>query len=78
MRRFVLNYFKRIVKVETQKQSKLFAFKLAEKQVKEVTPAAPWKVREGVSVAGCSGPVIYDNWRDTGTRPPYLDTGIFC
>lgn len=60
-----------------QKQSKLFAFKLADKQAKEVKPATQWKVREGVSVAGCSGPDMYENYR--AARPgSRTDNGIYC
>jgi hypothetical protein len=35
-------------------QPKLFAFKLAEQRSKDAKPAQPWKVRDGVSVAGCT------------------------
>ena len=64
--------------MESQKQSKLFAFKLAEKQVKEVAPAAQWKVREGVSVAGCSGPDVNGDWREAHYYYPDGDNGIYC
>ncbi len=39
--------------MQTQNQTKLFAFKLAEKKETQ-TPATQWKVRDGVSVAGCT------------------------
>ena len=64
--------------MEAQKQSKLFAFKLAAKQAKEVVPADQWKVREGVSAAGCSGPDYYENYRETATLNPRGDNGIYC
>ena len=64
--------------MEAQKQSKLFAFKLAEKQVKEVVPPAQWKTREGVSAAGCSGPDFYENYRMTAVYRPNGDNGIYC
>ncbi|NVE00282.1 hypothetical protein [Massilia sp. BJB1822] len=37
-----------------KKEVKSFAFKLAEKK-QETKSEAQWKVRDGVSVAGCSG-----------------------
>ena len=40
--------------MQNQKQTKLFAFKLAEKRVQAAKPAQPWKVRDGVAVAGCT------------------------
>ncbi|WP_205519592.1 hypothetical protein [Pyxidicoccus caerfyrddinensis] len=44
---------------------KVFAFKLAEKkEKKEEAKTTKWKAREGVSVAGCSGPDarVDDDW----------------
>lgn len=60
--------------MQKQNQSKLFAFKLAEKQ--EQKPEQ-WKVRDGVAAAGCSGPVNYDNYRADGlwNQP---DKGYYC
>ncbi len=40
--------------MQNQKQTKLFAFRLAEKRNQAAKPAQPWKVRDGVSVAGCT------------------------
>lgn len=40
--------------MQSQKQTKLFAFRLAEKRSRESQPAPAWKVRDGVSVAGCT------------------------
>lgn len=40
--------------MQIEKQTKLFAFKLAEKKEQEAKPATQWQVREGVSVAGCT------------------------
>lgn len=64
--------------MQNQQQSKLFAFKLVEKRQEEQSqPAQQWKAREGVSVAGCSGPVDYENYRDySSTRG--IDAGIYC
>jgi hypothetical protein len=62
--------------MQNQKQPKLFAFKLAQQQEKQIKPAAQWKVREGVAVAGCSGPDMYDNYR--GPRNGIGDTGVYC
>lgn len=41
------------MKMQNEKQTKLFAFKLAEK-AQEAKPATQWQAREGVSVAGCT------------------------
>lgn len=62
--------------MQKQVQSKLFAFKLAEKQDKAQT-TQQWKVREGVAVAGCTGPVENDNWRETGAWST-PDKGYYC
>jgi hypothetical protein len=40
--------------MQNQKQPKLFAFQLAEQRGKNASPVPAWKVREGVSVAGCT------------------------
>lgn len=64
--------------MENKKPAKLFAFKLAAQQ--EQTQKQ-WKVREGVSVAGCSGPDRYDNWRaDSDIWGFYkgYDKGYYC
>lgn len=60
-----------------QKESKLFAFKLAEKQVAQAKPAAEWKVRDGVAVAGCSGPNKLENYRYASSTG-WVDQGIYC
>lgn len=63
--------------MQDQQQSTLFAFKLAEEQTQDAKPAQQWKVREGVSVAGCTD--VYpekglyraaDRWN--------ADGGIYC
>ncbi|WP_166887463.1 MULTISPECIES: hypothetical protein [Massilia] len=41
--------------MEKQENTKLFAFKLAEKKAKQAKPAPQWKLRDGVASAGCSG-----------------------
>lgn len=41
--------------MEKQENTKLFAFKLAEKKAREAKPAPQWKLRDGVASAGCSG-----------------------
>lgn len=60
------------------KDKKVFAFKLAEKKEKETekAPAAKWKAREGVSVAGCTDPTNDGLYR-YGTRYG-KDDGIWC
>ncbi len=54
------------------KESKTFAFKLAEKADKSKANSK-WKARDGVSVAGCSGPDARGNDRYWGR-----DNGIWC
>ena len=61
-----------------QNQTKLFAFKLAEKEVKEEIKQ-PWQVRDGVATASCTyygDPEDY-NLRDSSRLKPN-DTGIYC
>lgn len=64
--------------MQKQNQTRLFAFKLAEKEVsKEVKQ--PWQVRDGVAVAGCTyygDPEDY-NLRDSSRFAPN-DTGVYC
>lgn len=59
--------------MQNQNHSQLFAFKLAEKQAKETRQEPTWKVRDGVSVAGCTGEDMRasDQWRG-------YDAGIWC
>lgn len=57
--------------MQIQKETKLFAFKLAEKHEKETKPAPQWQVRDGVSVAACTDPTGEFNVR-------YSDNGIYC
>ena len=59
------------------KESKLFAFKLAGKQT-SVKPAAEWKVRDGVAVAGCTDPSHTFEPRDTHPYTNRADMGIYC
>lgn len=55
-----------------KKEQKTFAFKLAETQKKEAlvdqkTDAAKkWRVRDGVSIAGCTGSWHCPAWSDGG------------
>ncbi|ELX08332.1 hypothetical protein Jab_2c03780 [Janthinobacterium sp. HH01] len=57
--------------MKKQNETKLFAFKLAEK--KAVVKADPqWKAREGVALAGCSGPDA------RAGRNGGRDNGIWC
>jgi hypothetical protein len=62
--------------MQIQKETKLFAFKLAEKKEKEAKPAAQWQVRDGVSVAGCTDPTGEFNVRYSQDRG--IDNGIYC
>ncbi|MBW3509498.1 MULTISPECIES: hypothetical protein [Janthinobacterium] len=64
--------------MQKQNHSKLFAFKLAEKQVqKQVAPATVWKVRDGVAVAGCTAVGTRDQYRDSSRFQPN-DGGQYC
>ena len=63
--------------MKDQKESKLFAFKLAEKQGAQAKPAAEFKIRDGVAVAGCSGPDLTENYRYASTTGA-VDAGIYC
>lgn len=61
-----------------QNQTKLFAFKLAEKQVqKQAAPATAWKVRDGVAVAGCTAVGTHDQYRYSSRLRPN-DSGQYC
>lgn len=59
--------------MQNQKQPQLFAFKLAEKQAKQTTQQPTWKVRDGVSIAGCTG----EDMRYSDSVRGY-DAGIWC
>ena len=63
--------------MKEQKESKLFAFKLADKQVAQAKPVAGFTVRDGVAVAGCSGPNKLENYRYASTTGA-VDAGIYC
>lgn len=60
--------------MQNSTSTKSFAFKLADRpDQKQAQPAQQWKVRDGVSVAGCTGPDPRgsDYWRGE-------DAGIIC
>lgn len=57
-----------------EKKVKLFAFELAKKQEKKTKDQ--WKVRDGVAIAACTGPVLYGNYR-ARTRFS-ADGGYYC
>jgi len=59
-------------KIKMKTETKLFAFKLAEKK-QDVKAEEKWKAREGVATAGCSGP--WARSRKWGSR---TDDGIWC
>lgn len=64
--------------MQNQQQNKLFAFKLAEQRDQKAQPAQQWKVRDGVSVAGCTL-VDPDNFMYRNTDPfGDYDGGIYC
>jgi hypothetical protein len=75
--KFFLNHPRKESEMQNQQQAQLFAFQLAQKQQEETTPAPQWKAREGISVAGCSGPNAYDNYRAASTWG-VADAGIYC
>ncbi len=59
--------------MKNQNNTKLFAFKLAEKS-QVATKKAQWKARNNVATAGCTGMFTRaDNWQ-TGEA----DAGIYC
>lgn len=61
-----------------QNPSRLFAFKLAEKQAqKQTAPSTAWKVRDGVAVAGCTAVGTHDQYRDSSRLKPN-DSGQYC
>jgi hypothetical protein len=64
--------------MQNQKEAKLFAFKLVEQRSKDAKPAQPWKVREGVSVAGCT--VLDEEGAPYRNRSPLAgnDGGEYC
>lgn len=64
--------------MQNQKQTRLFAFKLAEKRKETMQQAQQWKVRDGVSVAGCTvldeeGTPLRESSRAVGS-----DGGNYC
>ncbi len=63
--------------MQKQNPTKLFAFKLAQKKDEE-KPAlpAPWKVRDGVAVAGCTAVDSEEQYRYS--RVGSSDGGEFC
>jgi len=62
--------------MQKQQQSTLFAFKLADKQQQDGKPAQQWKVREGVSVAGCTDPIPDSGMYRYTNRT--VDDGVYC
>lgn len=58
--------------MQKQNETKLFAFKLAEKNNNNKKEAAKWQARDGVATAGCSGP-----WARADSRYS-RDGGIWC
>ncbi|UXI66238.1 hypothetical protein [Tahibacter amnicola] len=58
-------------------KQKLFAFKLAAKEVaKKESADAQWKGRDGVSVAGCTDYIWQGNLRYQGVTGK--DRGVYC
>lgn len=64
--------------MENEKVTKLFAFKLAQKQTAEAKPAMQWKVREGVAIAGCSDPSGEGHYRLDHEWYGHHDQGFWC
>ncbi len=54
-----------------QKEQKLFAFKLADKDQKS-EKNTKWKAREGVAIAGCT------QWGHIPDNVRYSDNGYYC
>lgn len=64
--------------MQDQKQTKLFAFQLADQRKQQAQPAQQWKLRDGVAVAGCTYVDVEalltrytSEWGDA-------DAGIYC
>jgi hypothetical protein len=64
--------------MQNQKQTKLFAFKLAGQREQQAQPAQQWKVREGVSVAGCTYPDRNSLVMRESTELGGRDAGVYC
>lgn len=62
--------------MKNQQETTLFAFKLAENQ-DAAKPAQQWKVREGVSVAGCTD-VNPDHGLYRASNQFSADGGVYC
>ncbi|MBX3710604.1 MAG: hypothetical protein KF800_01360 [Lysobacter sp.] len=60
--------------MHTQDKSKSFAFKLATDARKKDDRKPVWQARDGVAVAGCSGP----HARADRAFPYARDAGIYC
>lgn len=60
--------------MQTQDKSKSFAFKLAKDTQKKDDRKQVWQARDGVAVAGCSGP----DARADRYFPYARDSGIYC
>lgn len=58
--------------MKTQKDSKVFAFKLAAKAQPEKS-TKQWAARDGVATAGCSGP-----WARANDYRWGRDAGVYC
>lgn len=54
-------------------QKKTFAFKLSDSQSKQTK----WKARDGVSVAGCTDPSGWGDYRYPA-RTGGTDNGVYC
>jgi hypothetical protein len=67
-----INFNKRNIKMKKQTETKLFAFKLAEKN-EQAAPKSKWTARKGVATAGCSGP-----WARSKKWGSRTDDGIWC
>ncbi len=61
------------------KEKKTFAFKVAQKnQIKTESKNKQWKAREGISVAGCSGSVVFPDLEFALTDSWGRDLNMFC
>jgi hypothetical protein len=60
--------------MQTDNKTKSFAFKLAVDTKQKTDKQQAWQVRDGVAVAGCSGP----DARADRSFPYRRDGGIYC
>jgi len=64
--------------MQNQKQTKLFAFKLADQREQQAQPAQQWKARDGVATAACTYVDVENLMLRASDRYVGSDGGIYC